>query len=538
MTIRSHTKSPGLNGAASSSPAGDTQQGTNQEPSFDEPEYTLWDLLRIRITGYWASFLLTGTMIPIASSAIVVALYFSNDDLIRLIQYLSPFTNFELHSSWLLLLLAHILTILLWLVAAWICYPFATARSANPGSYGLLSARLCQLRAKLGITGSDHDLRMLEKKCEDIKEAIREICKIHDKSPQKMDNDGDQAARKMDNDGNQAARITALTSYIDLRKMFYLHPSGLPWAFGSGYCNAWRLLHQAEEAIIAFDSKEEIIYEAMGDKLALQGSAIGARDELLETLIQAVMVLQPAAGIYLEDQRSNKESIILTDLKEEAFDEFLLRHDVLIRKDNNPTPDEPAARSALRRVKRAINSLRDRGWEGLLRARNRLLASIAITGIVTHVLLCMTIMTIFNNAPPNPYLVAATAFYLVGAVAGLFGRFYRESMAKSVVDDFGFSTTRFIATPLLSGLAGVGGVLLTVTLIKLGGSGLSSLSVLDLGQIFMLTPQFLLLAAIFGLTPNLLITGLQNTAKKYESEIQSSKIIEPGIANNKAQGNQ
>ena len=166
MTVRSHTKSPGLNGAASSSPAGDIQPGTNQEPtSFDEPEYTLWDLLRIRITGYWASFLLTGTMIPIVSSAIVVALYFSNDDLIH---HFSPFMYFDLHSSWYLLLLAHVLTILLWLVAAWICYPFATAASANPGSYGLLKARLCQLRAKLGIAGSDHDLRMLEKKCEAI----------------------------------------------------------------------------------------------------------------------------------------------------------------------------------------------------------------------------------------------------------------------------------------------------------------------------------------------------------------------------------
>src|SRR5260370_39186753 len=150
----------------------------------------------------------------------------------------------------------------------------------------------------------------------------------------------------MDNDGNPAARITALTSYIDLRKVLYLHHTGLLWAFGSGYYNAWRLLHQAEEAIIASDSKEEIIYEAMGDKMALQGSAIGARDELLETLIQAVMVLQPAAGIYLKEHQCNTESIILTALEEEAFEEFLSRHGIPIQKDNNPTSDEPAARSA------------------------------------------------------------------------------------------------------------------------------------------------------------------------------------------------
>lgn len=484
------------NGTAPSSPADDKELEKNQESH--EPEYTRWDWLRIRITGYRASFLLTGYMMPIVASAIVVALYFSNGELI---QRLSPFIPFDLHSAWLLLLLAHVLTIVLWLVIAWICYPFATAGSANAGSYGMLKARLCQLRAKLGIAGSDHDLRMLEKKCGDIEEAIRKICEIHNTSP-----------KQMDNDGNQAARITALTSYIDIRKMLYLHPTGLLWAFGSGYCNAWRLLHQAEEAMIAIDSKEEVIYGAMGDKMALQGSAIGARDELLETLIQAVIALEPTAGIYLKEHQPNQQG-------------------------SSSPSDEPTARSVLRRVRRALNSLRDRGQEGLLRARNRLWAAILITGIVTHVLLCMTILNtgLLSTGVPNTSLIAATVFYLVGAVTGLFGRFYREAEAKSTVDDFGFSTVRFIATPVLSGLAGVGGVLLTATLTALAGSGLSSLNnPQDLGQIFKVVPQFLLLAAIFGLTPNLLITGLQNAAKKYESDIQSSKIIESGPANNKA----
>src|SRR5207244_3074374 len=146
---------------------------------------------------------------------------------------------------------------------------------------------------------------------------------------------------QMDNDGNQAARITALTSYIDIRKMLYLHPTGLLWTFGSGYCNAWRLLHQAEEAMIASESKEEIIYGAMGDKMALQGSAIGAKDELLETLIQAVMVLQPAAGIYLKEHQPNKESTTLTALKEKAFEEFLPCRGIPIQEDNTPPSDEP-----------------------------------------------------------------------------------------------------------------------------------------------------------------------------------------------------
>src|SRR5689334_13457591 len=128
--------------------------------------------------------------------------------------------------------------------------------------------------------------------------------------------------------------ITALTYYIDIRKMLYLYPTGLLWALGSGYCNAWRLLHQAEEAMIVFDSKEEVIYGAMGDKMALQGSAIGARDELIESLIQGVIALQPPAGIYLRERQPNQQ-------------------------DNTSPSDEPTARSVLRRVRRALNSLRD-----------------------------------------------------------------------------------------------------------------------------------------------------------------------------------
>jgi hypothetical protein len=96
------------NGTAPSSPADDKELEKNQESH--EPEYTRWDWLRIRITGYRASFLLTGYMMPIVASATVVALYFSNGELI---QRLAPFVPFDLHSTWLLLLLAHVLTIVL-----------------------------------------------------------------------------------------------------------------------------------------------------------------------------------------------------------------------------------------------------------------------------------------------------------------------------------------------------------------------------------------------------------------------------------------
>jgi hypothetical protein len=492
---------PTTNLDGSSSLSSSSARKKNQKtPSLDQPEYTFWDSVRIRIMCYWASFILTGVMIPIVSSAILVTTYFSFPDLVK---HLPSIISLDSGSAWHILLLTHVITIILWLVAALVCYPFASAQSARSGNYGLLKACLCHLRAKLGIDGSDHELRVLEYKYEDIKKAIDQIRSMHKPL--------DERNIHCDQDScNQEALKTALASYIDLRKMLYHSPTGLLWAFGSGYCNAWRLVHQAEEAIIEFDCTEEITYGAMRDQMALQGSAISARDQLLNSLIQAVKVLQPAAGVYLNGQQPDKGSVTSADPKEEAM-----------------------ARSALRRVRNVLNSLQDRGREGLLRARNRLLASIAITGIVTHVLLCITILLngIPNPSNPDP-LVAATAFYLVGAVTGLFGRFYQESMTECAVDDFGFSTTRLIATPLLSGLAGIGGVLLLTTLAALGGLGTQN--GLELGQIFVVKAHLLLMAAVFGLTPNLLITGLQNTARKYESDIQSSRVIEPGIADKQA----
>lgn len=484
-----------------------------EENKKNQSEYASGDRVRIWLTGYGASFMLTGVMMPIVSSVILVTLYFSFSDLVTLLPSgIRPNSN----SAWSIMFFAHIITIMLWLVVAWVCRSFAKASSANSGSYGLLKASLCHLRAKLGIDGADHDLRVIEERCEDIKDAIEQIRGIS----RSLTVIGDQC--KQDH-CNQEARKTALASYIDIRKMLYHSPTGLLWAFGSGYCNAWRLIHQAEEAMIEIDCAEEVIYGALKDKMALEGSAISSKDELLSSLIQAATVLQPEAGIYFNESQPDKNSGVLAIPLKPAIPS----------KTADPSKNEATARSVLRSVRRALNALQDRSWEGLLRARNRLLSSIAVTGLATHILLCITVLTIPISNASNPLtdpLVAATAFYLVGAVTGLFGRFYQESTAGSSVDDFGFSTTRLIATPLLSGLAAIGGVLL----ITLGGSLSSANGSLVLEKIFVVNPQLLLIAAVFGLTPNLLITGLQNTAKQYESDIQSSRVVTPGTANKKS----
>ncbi len=321
-----------------------------------------------------------------------------------------------------------------------------------------------------------------------------------------------------------------------------------------GYVTAWDSLHRAEEALIEVVPIKMVIHGAIHDKLAIQDSTINHRDELLTKLIQAVNDLDPKAAVYCKEHQPDKKSDeLLTKLLQivKKHNTGLLElmravekvvpgvkidvsamnvfEDEEAEKIGTPAPDletQARARVALREIRHSLNSFRDQLWEKILRARNKLLGAIALTGIFTHMLLSIVILTIPNASPSNQsIIVAVTAFYMVGAVAGLFERLYGESRTGTALHDYGLSLARLSATPLLSGLAGVGGVLITALLFSsiFGGPGASSMPV-TLQNVFSLQePRYLLAAAIFGLAPNLIIRTLQQKAEKYVSGLQSSK---------------
>ena len=120
-------------------------------------------------------------------------------------------------------------------------------------------------------------------------------------------------------------------------------------------------------------------------------------------------------------------------------------------------------------------------------------------------------------------LTAGVAFFLVGAVVGVFNELYISSRPtrKGMVFDYGLSHVRLLVTPVLSGLAGVGGVLVTT---MMGSFLVGTASAPDLSTVFSLDTYSmgLVVAAIFGLTPGLLLTRLRDRTDAYKEEIEQS----------------
>ena len=132
-------------------------------------------------------------------------------------------------------------------------------------------------------------------------------------------------------------------------------------------------------------------------------------------------------------------------------------------------PDQvvDGARLTLRDVRQAINEFRDSSWAALVRTRNHLLGTITITGIVTYLLLTVAISGRGADAPANlttDAFAAAATLYLIGAVVGLFNRLYAESSSDNSIEDYGLTVARTGLTPVLSGLAALGGVLIIAIL--------------------------------------------------------------------------
>lgn len=382
--------------------------------------------------------------------------------------YIAPFP--KTWHVWIAVPLGAIITVIVWFICALPCRRFASALYANRCSYGSLINQWRDLRARLQVL----DARQKANPNDPVINS--DTCKI------------------------ALQQIHAWCDDIAIE----LRCKGLCWLLATGYLNMWRLLHHAEEAMIEVEPLPAVLNKAVHDELCLQGANIKDNEVLLDKLRTAVKVLSPPATRYLS-KRPREEQANLDTQSEGTPDT------------QDQAVAELQARATLREIRSTINDYRDSLWEGLILSRNRLMMIVVITGFLAYILLCLPVL---NNISPD-YVVAATVFFLVGAIIGLFNRLHLETQTNNAINDYGLSMARVIATPVLSGLAAVASVLVIALLTGAIQKGL------DVGgnvtDIYIINPLHLLLAAIFGLAPNLLVSMLQQKAESYKSDIQSSK---------------
>ncbi len=408
---------------------------------------------------YLTALVATSAAVPVVAAMVTVA------------SYVAPFP--ATWHEWIAVPLGAIITLVVWLLSALPCRRFASAVYANRCSYGSLFNQLRDLQSRL--------------------------CALDDKRRKDPENP------LVKSDAYQIAFTEIATWCEDIERE--LKCRGLSWLLATGYINMWRGLHHAEEAMIEIEPAEAVLNKAIHDELCLQGSNMNNSEELLDKLRIAVKMLSATGTRYLIKQPRERED---DDESEGSGHQNQAPQ-------SERTTIEMEARAILREIRHTVNEYRDNRWEGLIHTRNRLMMMVIVTSFLAYVLLCLPVVNEVNTS----YVIAATVFFLIGAIVGLFNRLHLETQSSNAINDYGLSMARVIATPVLSGLAAVGSVLVFVLLANAIQNGLNITD--KITDIYSINPLHLILAAIFGLAPNLLIGLLQQKAESYKSDIQSSK---------------
>ncbi len=268
----------------------------------------------------------------------------------------------------------------------------------------------------------------------------------------------------------------------------------LRWALAYGYVGVLRALHRAEQEIMIFEPREDLLGDIQYDELALSRSSIDNRDVLLGSLASAKSALGPGAG--------SKGLPGISAARNRAL--------------------EAEARQKAVTVRRAIDQFRDDCRDGIVRSRNQLLSLVLVLGWLTFAMFGLGVLT---GAKPI-YILSLAAFYLVGMGAALAGRMRIGARHTNSSEDFGLGQVRLTATLLMAGLAAVGGVYLVAALPQLvPAQGATINPVPDLTTIFDLRSNTaaLLYATLFGLLPETLTNLLLGGADKLQDELASTR---------------
>jgi len=290
-----------------------------------------------------------------------------------------------------------------------------------------------------------------------------------------------------------AAQAVAATTVAEIEGL--LKVPGLQWVLGYGYIDGWRRLHRCEQELLESADTHRLAEEVAFDRLRLLGSNIPNAKELGDQLTAAESALKAPP--------------------------------------NATSPAPPAAIAAARAVRYAIDRFRDSRWEGMARIRNRSMTALLIAGTAGYLLLALALI----YGAPGPAVGSALAFFLVAAIVGLISAIQTLSGLEAAVDDYALSSARLVGTPIVSGLCGLGGVLLVGL-----GAGLSAtlaasavvsgartaccpVTMPPLTEILDAQghPVQLAVAALFGVTPSLFLGRLNALVHQYNLGLASTE---------------
>lgn len=242
------------------------------------------------------------------------------------------------------------------------------------------------------------------------------------------------------------------------------------WMAAIGYVNIWRCMHYIYEAFSAFEPIEDVLSDAVHDKMCIEGSNI----------------------------RNSKD--------------LLAKIDVAYKTLTKDTPvscvEENQARASIRQVRHELYQFRDDRWENLVRIRNHLLR---MTTLIGSLLYFLCIFALLSFPQELPKINIAVILFFIGSISGVFGRLYSQSKTDTSIDDYELASARLIAGALYSGLAALGGVFITQGIGSPGNF-----------NPFVLTLPNILSAATFGLTPVLLVSAIQKEAEQNKKDLKST----------------
>ena len=300
---------------------------------------------------------------------------------------------------------------------------------------------------------------------------------------------------------------------------------GSQWLSGAGYTHLQGALNQIEEALIKIEPISLLISEAKHDQAALQDANISNNIKLFEQLQQAIEDLNTH---HSPVKRPGNTAELLREKLEHFFCPQQPQANQQHPRTTVASLEERArqARINIYIVRHTLNDFRINRLFELVQQRSNLVLAITVTGIIIYILVSIALLSSAQDL--STIFQAGTAYFFVGAAAGLFGRLYSVSTADRTINSYGLPTTRTNATAHLSGIAGVGGVFVTQALLQIANITYPGHPVLP----FAFSLPNLLIAATFGLTPNLLIKNLQKQAEKSISDLESTKPSVVGKSEN------